>query len=173
MGRWSVRRRPRHWLDAGEAAGRVAWRFYRATSAGEGRGSAFTVRLPIMIARPDAVRHGCTLRARSDTRSAHLTVDDKKDAAASLAALLQITGHKTFMAHDGHTALEAEQRTAPKSYCWISGCRCRTATEFPAESASNRVATIIVIALTGRGQEDDRRRSHDGVRRPPGEARGI
>ena len=134
-----------------------------ATSAGEGRGSAFTVRLPIMIARPDAARHATAPSAHDPTHVRRiLIVDDNKDAAASLAVLLQITGHKTFTAHDGHTALEAVAKDRPEVVLLDIGLPmlngyevCRRIREQPGGNDT------IVIALTGWGQEDDRRRSHE------------
>ena len=133
-----------------------------ARSAGEGRGSEFVVRLPIMIARADVVP-GAAVSAHDATHVQRiLIVDDNRDAASSLAVLLQITGHETFTAHNGQTALEAVAKHRPNVVLLDIGLPmlngyevCRRIRKQPGGSDT------IVIALTGWGQEDDRRKSRE------------
>jgi len=81
-----------------------------ARSAGEGLGSEFVVHLPIIISEPEAATPvQATAEERILVRSI-LVVDDNEDSAASLAMLLQITGHETYVAHDGTAALEAMEK---------------------------------------------------------------
>jgi PAS domain S-box-containing protein len=133
-----------------------------AHSAGEGRGSEFVVRLPVMIERPDAAPPP----ARGMDEPAHtyriLVVDDNRDAAASLAMLMQMTGHETFTAGDGPEALEAMERRRPEVVLLDIGLPtmnghevCRRAREQPWGH------DMLIIALTGWGQEEDRRKSRD------------
>jgi CheY-like chemotaxis protein len=133
-----------------------------AKSAGEGQGSAFIVRLPILstpagISPPD----GDTPAASSAKRRI-LIVDDNKDSADSLALLLEITGNKTYMAHDGVEAFEAIEKHRPEVVLLDIGLPkldghevCRRVREQPWGK------DIMVIALTGWGQEDDRRKSEE------------
>ena len=83
-----------------------------------------------------------------------------RDAASSLATLLQITGNETDVAHDGAAALAAVARHRPDVVLLDIGlpgmsgyevCRRIRAQPWGGE--------VVVIALTGWGQEEDRRRS--------------
>ena len=80
-----------------------------ASSEGVGKGSTFSVRLPLNV------RHAAAPKARGREHSsieelAVLVVDDNKDAAESLAMLLRTAGAEVRVAHDGPTALEEFER---------------------------------------------------------------
>jgi CheY-like chemotaxis protein len=130
-----------------------------AKSDGAGRGSKFIVRLPVAIESGVAARHDTgTPRRASAWRI--LVVDDNRDAATSLATLLEITGHETFTAHDGPTALEDIARLRPDVVLLDIGLPrvngyevCRRVRAEPWGS------NVTLIALTGWGQEADRRKS--------------
>ena len=133
-----------------------------AHSAGEGRGSEFVVRLPVMIERPDAAAPP----ARGMDEPAHtyriLVVDDNWDSASSLAMLMQMTGHEALTAGDGPAALEAMEKHRPEVVLLDIGLPtmngyevCRRAREQPWGN------DMLIIALTGWGQEEDRRKSRD------------
>jgi CheY-like chemotaxis protein len=132
-----------------------------AHSAGLGLGSEFVVRLPILTrqlvvpepapASPQAVREA-TLRI--------LLVDDNRDAVESLAVLLALTGYQTKLAHDGIEAIEQAGEYRPDVILLDIGLPrmsgydvCRTIRAQPWGKA------LAVIALTGWGQEEDRRRT--------------
>ena len=130
-----------------------------AKSDGEGQGSEFVVRLPVMsktaAAQPGP---GTTLDQSPERRI--LVVDDNIDSAESLAMLLEITGNKTFVAHDGAEAVEAIEKHRPEVVLLDIGLPkldghevCRHVRQQPWGK------DIVMIALTGWGQEDDRRRS--------------
>jgi len=131
-----------------------------ARSDGEERGSEFVVRLPVVaapLATAEPPPAAAPLRGRRI-----LVVDDNTDAALSLAMLLEMTGNTAFTAHDGAAALEAAERYRPDVLLLdiglpkLSGhdvCRHLRAQPWGQD--------IVVIALTGWGQEHDRRRSHD------------
>ena len=132
-----------------------------AQSAGTGQGSEFIVRLPLIAERSK------TLHAESaDDASLHahriLVVDDNRDAASSLATLLQITGHETFTSHDGLAAIEAARKHRPELVLLDIGLPtlngyevCRRIREQPWGRG------MFLIALTGWGQLEDRRKSRD------------
>jgi PAS domain S-box-containing protein len=133
-----------------------------ARSAGEGQGSEFIVRLPVLN-RP-AIQEGSGPDMKSDLQPQRriLIVDDNRDSADSLAMLMEITGNKTYMAHDGVEAVEAVEKYRPEVMLLDIGLPkldgyevCRRVREQPWGK------NILVIALTGWGQDDDRRRSEE------------
>ena len=130
---------------------------------GEGHGSEFVVRLPAMVERPTTTARSGEARGRTRRgRYRILVVDDNQDAATSLALLLEMTGHETFAAFDGQAALEAIERRRPDVVLLdiglprMSGFEvCRRVREQPWGN------DMLIIALTGWGQADDRRKSQD------------
>jgi PAS domain S-box-containing protein len=137
-----------------------------ALSAGPNRGSEFTVRLP---ASPEA-RHEHEMRSDEGKSTPAvaapclhiLVVDDNRDAAKCLALLLRLEGHDVRVAHDGETALAMAQRQPPDLAFLDLGMPgmdgyelCRRMRAEPA------LAKVVFVALTGWGQEEDARRSHE------------
>ncbi len=132
-----------------------------ARSAGESQGSTFLVRLPLAAPGSDDARAPVATE-RSPTARTILVVDDNRDAAESLALLLELHGHRTVQAADGAEALAAAERERPDIVLLdlglpvLSGYQnCRRNRAEPWGAATTRVA------LTGRGQEEDRRKSRD------------
>jgi PAS domain S-box-containing protein len=134
-----------------------------AKSAGENRGSEFEVRLPILSTTADQI--SANAPAAADEPAAHrrvLIVDDNRDSADSLAMLLRIAGNQTFMAHDGLEAIEAVEQYRPDVILLDIGLPklnghevCRHVRE------KSWGRDIVVIALTGWGQDEDRRKSEE------------
>jgi len=131
-----------------------------ANSGGAGEGSEFVVRLPV-LSRPTFAPQPAP-KAEVETQRRILIVDDNRDSADSLAMLLELTGNKTFMAHDGIEAVEAIEKHRPEVVLLDIGLPkldghevCRRVREQPWGK------NIVVIALTGWGQDDDRRRSQE------------
>jgi PAS domain S-box-containing protein len=139
----------------------------RARSDGPGLGSEFVVRLP---AAAEAQKASASEQpapvggSSSVSPTAHriLVVDDNRDSAASLAALLDIAGHETLTAHDGPGAIDAAESFRPDVVLLDLGLPkmdgyavCRTLRRQPWGQ------DIILLALTGWGQEEDRRKSRD------------
>ncbi|HEY7374983.1 MAG TPA: PAS domain S-box protein [Polyangia bacterium] len=132
-----------------------------AHSEGPGRGSTFTVRLPATD-RPARVTPpgGLTPWAHSKSVRRVLVVDDNGDAAELLSIVLARAGHKVEVAGDASQALSAAAAFRPQvaivdiglpvmdGYTLGRELRARLGSETP-----------ILIALTGYGQEQDRRRS--------------
>src|SRR4029453_17137014 len=82
-----------------------------ANSDGAGEGSEFVVRLPILSQPTFAAQPAPSSPVETQRRI--LIVDDNRDSADSLAMLLELTGNKTYMAHDGMEAGEARKNNRP------------------------------------------------------------
>jgi CheY-like chemotaxis protein/two-component sensor histidine kinase len=133
-----------------------------ARSAGEGQGSEFIVRLPVLNRPAVAPSSGTDVESESQPQRRVLVVDDNRDSADSLAMLMEITGNKAYLAHDGVEAVEAIEKHRPEVVLLDIGLPgldghevCRRVREQPWGK------DIVMIALTGWGQEDDRRRSEE------------
>ncbi len=130
-----------------------------ARSAGVGQGSEFLVRLPLgSEAASETIRDDARVPALPRHRV--LVVDDNEDAAVSLGHLLQILGVEARVVHDGPTALATLGSYHPTVILLDIGMPGMDGYEVARrirDRAENRDITL--IALTGWGQEDDRRRS--------------
>jgi PAS domain S-box-containing protein len=131
-------------------------------SAGAGQGSEFVVKLPALEER----RHMSTSPGASPARGSVLSpqrvlvVDDNCDAARSLGMLLKYLGADVQVVHDGPAALRAVEEYRPSTVLLDLGMpkmdgyevarRIRERAEFD---------QVTLIALTGWGQDDDRRRT--------------
>jgi two-component system, chemotaxis family, CheB/CheR fusion protein len=132
-------------------------------SAGVGQGSEFVVRLPIMVETPKTMSPKPTARWPIPTTARRiLVVDDNRDSAMSLAILLKLTGHETHTASDGLEAVEAAATFKPELILMDIGLpklngydACRRIREQPWGK------DMVVVALTGWGQEDDRQKSKE------------
>jgi PAS domain S-box-containing protein len=131
-----------------------------AESHGPGSGSRFTVRLPALAGSPsDEPRPVIGPPPVTEPRRV-LVVDDNRDAAESLAKILRIVGHEPFLAHDGLQAVEEAERLRPDIILLDLGLpllngfdTCHRIRQEPWG------AHMVLIAITGWGQEDYRRRS--------------
>jgi len=135
-----------------------------AHSGGIGQGSEFIVRLPLTSA---VAEKGSPSVAPQETKSANSTrriliVDDNEDSAESMALLLKFDGHQVEMAHDGLTALRVAQSFQPEIILLDIGLPGMNgydvARQLRAQPETNRAQ---LIALTGYGQEEDRKRSKE------------
>jgi PAS domain S-box-containing protein len=132
-----------------------------AHSDGPGRGSEFIVRLPVLADAPKAVSPAA-VTAPPAVRRRVLIVDDSEDGAESLAILLQFDGHETHKAHDGFAAIAAAERLRPDAVLLDIGLPglngyevCRRIRREPWGK------DLLLVALTGWGQEEDRHRSRE------------
>jgi PAS domain S-box-containing protein len=133
-----------------------------ARSAGAGLGSEFVVRLPVATAMPAGAEAPDAPRIATARPQHVLIVDDNRDAASSLALLLALDGHRTVVAHDGAEALEAAERHRPDVVLLDIGLPGMSGYEVGRRMRHQPWGRgIMLIALTGWGQPEDRRRSHE------------
>ncbi len=129
-----------------------------ATSDGLGRGSEFTVRLPLSAAPVPPVATSAS--QLEPARLKVLVVDDNVDMAESLGRLLEQAGHTTTTAHDGHSVLDAARRFQPDVILLDIGLPGLDG--YGVAEALRRepdLATIRLVAVSGYGQPDDRNRA--------------
>jgi PAS domain S-box-containing protein len=133
-----------------------------AASAGPGQGSEFVVELP-RASVPAVVSTASAAPARRALFPRRiLVVDDNVDAARTLAEALGAWGHEVGVAHDGPSALEEALRTRPDVVLLdigLPGMDGYEVARLLRERAG--LADTVLIALSGYGQADDRRRSQD------------
>ncbi len=133
-----------------------------AKSEGHGRGSEFVVRLPVVSSLVEEVEPptetGQPICPSAQCRI--LVADDNEDSAASLAMMLQIMGNEVRTAKDGLQAVEAAAAFQPDVILLDIGMprlngyeACRRIREQPGGQKA------VLIALTGWGQDEDKRRS--------------
>jgi signal transduction histidine kinase len=133
-----------------------------AHSEGRGKGSEFVVRLPLA----DRAADGDAQSPRRDGGGVHgrrvLIADDNADFANSLGSLIAGGGHEVRVAYDGAEALAAASRFHPHiAFLDIGMPRvhgyevARQMRELPGMSS------CVLVAVTGWGQEDDRRRARE------------
>jgi PAS domain S-box-containing protein len=134
-------------------------------SDGPGSGSVFVVRLPVETAasaasdQPEPVVHRDT---HAQTTRRILIVDDNRDSTEMLAAMFSLAGHHTETAHDGDEALAKSEEHRPDLILLDIGLPgmsgydvCRAIRQQPWGPG------VVIVALTGWGQEEDRRRSKE------------
>ncbi len=132
-----------------------------ATSAGPGQGSEFVVRLPLLM---DAPLADGTVGAADDGGSSRrrriLVVDDNRDSAESLATLLRLVGNEVKTAHDGRQALETAAAYRPDMVLLDIGLPVLNGYEVARRLRTEpSYGRAVLVALTGYGSEEDRRRS--------------
>jgi two-component system, chemotaxis family, CheB/CheR fusion protein len=124
-----------------------------ARSAGQGRGSQFLVRLPLLDVPPPQPRveePGAAARPRHTRRV--LVVDDNVDSAESLAMILSLEGHEVRVAHAGEGALETAAQFLPEVVVLDIGLPGMSGYDVARHLRGRREsADALLIALTGYG----------------------
>jgi signal transduction histidine kinase/ActR/RegA family two-component response regulator len=134
-----------------------------ARSAGPGQGSEFVVRWPLPTGDTQEGVPTVPERPPAAERAVRvLLVDDSVDAAESLAMLLRLWGHEAAVAHDGPGALRLAEQQRPEVALLDIGLPGMDGYEL-ARQLRHRpgLEGTVLVALTGWGQEEDRRRSHE------------
>jgi CheY-like chemotaxis protein len=134
-----------------------------AKSEGEGAGSQFIVRLPSSREQIREVQQGSAHATRSPEKIAAkrvLIVDDNLDAARTLDLLLTSLGHETSIAADGLLALQAADAFRPDVVLLDLGLPGISGYEV-ARRLRQTGKPMRIVAITGWGQESDRKRSQD------------
>ena len=130
-------------------------------SEGRGRGSEFVVRLP-RGAADDTIENEPEETVPAAPRRRILIVDDNEDGATSLAMLLNLGGHETFIANDGREALAEFDRIHPDVALLDIGLPGLNGLEVARQIRERpQGKEALLIAVTGWGQEDDRNRSRE------------
>ncbi|MGH8728786.1 MAG: PAS domain S-box protein [Burkholderiales bacterium] len=129
-----------------------------AKSEGEGKGSEFIVRLPVAAARLHEFAHTAEYAAKPISPRRILVVDDNRDAADSLGMLLRFTGADAHVVYDGRAALEALDIYQPGIVLLDIGMPGMDGIEVARRIRCHpEFKNVTIIALTGWGQEQDRR----------------
>jgi PAS domain S-box-containing protein len=135
-----------------------------ARSEGLGHGSEFLVRLPgSALPTPEQpIESGNNEEVTAAPKRRILVVDDNRDSATSLGMMLSLMGNDTRTAHDGLAAVEAAAAFRPDVMLLDIGLPklngydvCRRIREQPWGKG------MVIVALTGWGQEEDKRRSNE------------
>jgi CheY-like chemotaxis protein len=135
-----------------------------AESPGQGQGSTFTVRLPILENRPE-LPAGMPAERWLDSAGLKrriLVVDDNLDSADSMAMMLQLLENEVRTAHNGFEAVELAEQFRPQLILMDVGMP-----KLNGYDATRRIRErpwgrdIAIIALTGWGQEVDRAKSKE------------
>jgi CheY-like chemotaxis protein len=132
-----------------------------AVSAGRGRGSEFTVSLPKGDLRGEIDAERSTSPAEATGRHLRIIVaDDNRDAAHTLAMLLTLEGHEVRAVHDGIEALAMGDEFAPQLMFLDIGMPLLDGYETARQVREREWgAHTHLVALTGWGQEEDRRKA--------------
>jgi PAS domain S-box-containing protein len=135
-----------------------------ARSGGRGLGSEFVVRLPMAADPPPEgtiAKGDVGLETPAPGRRI-LVVDDNHDLARTLARLLTLMGHDTRTAHDGSEAVAAAEEYRPEVILLDIGLPVMNGHEVARTIRKQPWGRdILIVALTGWGQEGDRRRSKE------------
>jgi PAS domain S-box-containing protein len=131
-----------------------------ATSGGVGRGSVFTVRLPAIVAQAP-VREPIASSAPAGRRRI-LVVEDNEDAREMLRIVLEGEGHTVYEAADGQAAVAQTLSLAPDVALIDIGLPGLDGYEVARRVRAASAGTpITLVALTGYGRADDRRRAEE------------
>jgi len=135
----------------------------QAASAGSGRGSEFTVRLPALLTAPPKTRRPAIANAEPPPGPTCrvLVVDDNTDAAEALAKLLRHKGYEILVANDGPRALEIAATRWPEVVLLDIGLPGMDGYEVCQRMRRQGLADAHIMALTGFGQARDRQRSQE------------
>ena len=88
-----------------------------------------------------------------------LVVDDNRDSAETMAMLLELDGHETVLAHDGKQAVEAAFASRPAMVLLDIGLPYMNGYEACRAMRDGGLSEVLIVAMTGYGQDEDRRRS--------------
>lgn len=133
----------------------------RALSEGEARGTTMELRLPLQVATAAAPALAAPAAPGLPPTSRRVLVaEDNPDSASSMVMLLQLMGHQTAVAHDGLQAVASAREFLPQVVLMdigLPGC--------DGYEAARRIRAqdwgrdMLLVALTGWGQDTDRERS--------------
>jgi CheY-like chemotaxis protein/anti-sigma regulatory factor (Ser/Thr protein kinase) len=129
-----------------------------AASDGEGRGSSFEVRLPLSEGA-DAVGRMPSSELAAPRRRRVMVVEATPDTREVLTLALEHAGHEVVASPDGADALDRVRRHPPEVMLIDIGIPGRDGYQLAREVRRQLGAEPLLIALTGYGQAEDRRRA--------------
>lgn len=133
-----------------------------ARSEGPGRGSEFVVTLPLAASPADAAAHGHTHAVAFFSRRRVLVVDDNRDAADSLVAMLAADGHEAAATYTGAQALERVASWSPDVVLLDIGLPdiggYEIARQLRQQDPDGR---LTIVAISGWGQQRDKQDALD------------
>jgi PAS domain S-box-containing protein len=133
-------------------------------SPGLDQGSEFVVRLPLAKDGPTSAKPDIESSEKPSLapRRRILVVDDNVDSARSLGMLLELLGNEVQMAYDGPGALQEAQQFRPDVVLLDIGLPGMSGYDVaPKLKALPEMKNVFLVAQTGWGQEEDRRRSKE------------
>ncbi|HEX9000903.1 MAG TPA: ATP-binding protein, partial [Blastocatellia bacterium] len=133
-----------------------------AHSDGDGAGSEFVVRLPLPVLPTREADITQQTPSAPNGRRRILVADDNEDSASAMAMMLKLMGYEVRLASDGPEAIQRAEAFRPALILLDIGMpgmngydACRHIRQQPGGEE------IVIAALTGWGQEEDKRRSRD------------
>jgi PAS domain S-box-containing protein len=135
-----------------------------AASPGQGKGSTFTIKLPVLNDRAEALPENPAEEGQDSSGSKRriLVVDDNLDSAVSMAMMLELLENEVRTAHDGGEAIELAEQFRPQVILMDIGMP-----KINGYEATRRIREqpwgrgMAIIALTGWGQDTDRAKSKE------------
>ena len=130
--------------------------------ASSGQGTEVVVRLPLSRGQLSAAQKPSSYAAPRDAAPLRVLVaDDNRDAADSLQRILALYGHDVRVAYDGSAALELGARFRPRVAILDIGMPGTNGYDVARALRTRNGAQVTLVALTGWGQEADRRRASE------------
>ena len=136
----------------------------RCESAGLGQGSAFSLTLPLVASPAAHAAHAAqaSTAAQGGAKLTLLVVDDNVDAATTLAMLLEAMGHEVYIEHESLRAIELARSARPDACLLDIGLPDIDGIELARRlRAQPETAHSVLVAVSGYGQEHDRRMALD------------
>jgi len=133
-------------------------------SAGLGNGSTFTLRLPLLNGKPSAKPQEIAFSEHAGRRRGlrMLVIDDNQDGADTLAMLLGLEGYETRTEYNGVAAIATAREFRPHVVFCDIGLPQMDGYEFAQRLRADPIhAAVTLIALTGWGSPEDKRRSKE------------
>jgi PAS domain S-box-containing protein len=133
-----------------------------ASSEGQGHGSQFTIRLPL-----ETITQGTEARSKGDDAAPSiigcrvLIAEDSPDAAEMMSLMLGMKGHDVRVAADGEQAVAIGRTFDPQIAFVDIGMPRMDGFEVARRLRDLLGRSVLLVALTGWGQDDDRRRSRE------------
>jgi signal transduction histidine kinase/ActR/RegA family two-component response regulator len=130
-----------------------------ARSRGQGQGSEFIVRLPLMPASSGNDAWQASVATAPTPSARILVVDDNRDSAESMAQLLKLDGHDVQTATDGIEAVEMAESSKPDAILLDIGLPRLNGYMACKAMREKGLTNAFIVAMTGYGQDEDRIRS--------------